>query len=511
MAYPLCFLLLYLFFTRLMTAALKYNKKRSHGCQPVPFVGQKGDILGIGELLKWFRTFKADSVNMSLQQMFEKVAATFEIVVGGKLRVYSIDPRNLAVVWNSSSREWGLEGARAFAMEPFVGPGIMSSDGAFWEHSRALIKPIFARNRLEYIHLALEVHVQNLLAHVPRDGTTVDMQSLFGLYGLDTTTEFLFGESLGTLAKDGAGLEAKNFLESYNYGQRGIGMRMQMPPYNFLTRDPKFWQSCHTAHAFVERYVDRALEEVSRPARRNKSVSDKKTQSNEPYVFAYELAKQTVDRRDIRNQLLNIFLPGHDAISVVLTNLVFILARHPRVWAKLRAELNEQELLQAPVHQLTLDRLRQLPYLEQTINEILRLHPTIGVISRAALRDTVLPAGGGPDGESPVFVPKGAIFSTHVYALHRRRDIYGQAATEFHPERWATLRPSHYEFLPFGRGPRHCPAEKFSTAQVYYTLVRFLQTFSAVENRDPVLEFVEQYKISTESKNGAKVAFVPAQ
>ena len=55
-----------------------------------------------------------------------------------------------------------------------------------------------------------------------------------------------------------------------------------------------------------------------------------------------------------------------------------------------------------------------------------------------ALRPTVLPAGGGVDGNGPVFVPEGCVVAYHVYAMHRRSDLWGKDAAEFKPERWAS-------------------------------------------------------------------------
>ncbi len=61
---------------------------------------------------------------------------------------------------------------------------------------------------------------------------------------------------------------------------------------------------------------------------------------------------------------------------------------------------------------------------------------------KVAVRDTVLPRGGGPDGDKPVYVPKGSFVNYAIYAMHRRQDFYGLDADEFRPERWETCRPS---------------------------------------------------------------------
>jgi cytochrome P450 len=193
----------------------------------------------------------------------------------------------------------------------------MTSDGAFWEHSRALIKPTFARAQIADL-TSYDIHVNHLLALIPTDGSTVDLQPLFARLALDSSTEFLFGESMRSLMPN-CGIDSKDFLGTYNYGQRGVGMRMQLPRWNIFTRDKKFWDSCKIASDFVNKYVEKALAHAA------STSSDCK----EKYILAYELAKETKDRVDIRNQLLNIFLPGHDATAVVLTNIFFLLARYP--------------------------------------------------------------------------------------------------------------------------------------------------------------------------------------
>ena len=73
-----------------------------------------------------------------------------------------------------------------------------------------------------------------------------------------------------------------------------------------------------------------------------------------------------------------------------------------------------------------------------------------------AVVDTVLPKGGGPDGESPLFIPKKTVVQYHVYAMHRRKDLYGDDADEFRPERWEKIRPG-WEYLPFNGWVKQAP------------------------------------------------------
>lgn len=92
---------------------------------------------------------------------------------------------------------------------------------------------------------------------------------------------------------------------------------------------------------------------------------------------------------------------------------------------------------------------------------VLRLYPLVPSNFRYANKNTTLPLGGGPDGLSPIFIEKGERCVYSVYAAHRRKDIYGEDADIFRPERWGEGKARGWDFLPFNGGPRICIGRKF--------------------------------------------------
>lgn len=482
---------------------LRYIKiARDQGCQPPPCIIQRDPIFGLDVVLQLFQALKENRRNLSIKQLFEVYGNTFKSESWRTSKLYTIEPKNLQAIFSTDFLSWGVEPMRLFAFEPFVGKGIMCTDGASWESSRALLKPTFARTQIADLHLsAFVAHVQRLLDLIPRDGSEVDLMPLFSKLALDSSTEFLFGESVGCLSPDAVSMDAQAFLEAYDYGQGIVGKRLHLPQWNFLTRDQRFWVSCKTAHDFVDGYIAKG-KGLAKEADRGAKEPNR-------YVLAHELLERTTDTAKVRSQLLNVFLPAHEAVGVALTNIFFNLARTPSVYQKLR-----QEILAAEVHDTcwTFERLKSLRYLQNVISETFRLNPAIGTNTRMALRDTILPTGGGLSGygTSPIFVRKGDTITVSFYALHRRQDLFGEDANVFRPERWETLRPPHWAYLTFGGGPRVCPGQNLALTEVAYTIVKILQTFKAVENRDPILDFVELYKITTTSANGAKVSLIPA-
>ena len=192
------------------------------------------------------------------------------------------------------------------------------------------------------------------------------------------------------------------------------------------------------------------------------SKMDEKAPSQDRYIFSHSLISQTQSKVEIRSELLNILLAGRDTTASMLTNFWFVIARRPDIFARLQEEI---ATLPPPPHRPSFEEFKNLKYMRGVLNESLRLHPIVPGNARQALEDTVLPLGGGDEGRDPLFVPKGAMVSWYIYAMHRRKDIYGEDAEEFRPERWIDegeekgLRPG-WAFLPFNGGPRVCLGRK---------------------------------------------------
>ena len=94
------------------------------------------------------------------------------------------------------------------------------------------------------------------------------------------------------------------------------------------------------------------------------------------------------------------------------------------------------------------------------------------------------------------------------YLMHRDPDLWGPDAEEFRPERWEHERPM-WNFVPFGGGPRICPAHTMVDTECSYAIVRLLQRFKAVEPRDAE-PYTPVMRVGPSNRNGCKVCFVPA-
>jgi hypothetical protein len=224
--------------------------------------------------------------------------------------------------------------------------------------------------------------------------------------------------------------------------------------------------------------------------------------TNPVQVFLAELVKSTRDPLELRSQLLNILLAGRDTTAGLLGWTFYVLARNPAAYAKLRKVILDTFGTYSNPRDITFANLKACGHLQHVLSEILRLYATVPLNSRRATRDTTLPRGGGPDGLSPVYIRKDQEVNYAVHIMHRRKDIWGEDADEFRPERWEGKKVG-WEFLPFNGGPRICLGQQFALTEAGFVIVRLAQRFGGVENLDAEQVVRHQYSLTTSPKRCA--------
>ncbi|TGO58634.1 hypothetical protein BOTNAR_0178g00210 [Botryotinia narcissicola] len=459
-----------------------------------------------------------------------QIGSTYTEKSIGTTTIFTIDTQNLQAYYSTNFKDYGVYHLRKKAFYPLLGDGVFSTDGPSWERSRAVIRPTFTRSNVANFP-AFEIHLQKFLKLIPRDGRTVNLSSLLDdlvsrtpAYVvlpikdqslnpfLDTSTEFIFGESVNALdeSSDEAS-ESHKFLNAFHHAQRGISIRYQLRTLSFLYQDRWDKKERRAVHKFVDAHIDKALElrqeylaskkSLTNPDPSSSNDEEEEEKVNHRYILLHEMAKETDDRRELRNQTLQVFLAGHEATAIGVGNAIFWLCRNQKVWEKLRKDVLEHR---EKDEELTFESLKGMRYLQWVVNETLRLTPIAPTITRGAVCDTILTRGGGPSGTSPIFVKAGTLITPNSWVFHRLSPCYQPDPEAFRPERWEHLRPG-WNYLPFGGGTRMCAGRNLGLTEMAYVLARLVQEWKGVECRDEVAEWVEEIKLSVESGNGVKV------
>ncbi|KAI9651369.1 hypothetical protein NHQ30_001410 [Ciborinia camelliae] len=426
------------------------------------------------------------------------------------------DPTLVQFILQTESHKWDIGPQRKEIWSPLLGDAIFTAQGDAWKHSRQLVRPQFSRDRVSDLDLE-ERHVQALFARqelqVTETGWTgkVDLAPLFLNLTLDVSTEFLYGKSVhsqdtGNLSK----LEtvSPNFIQytentdfrtfgrHLDAGKETLFMKGIAGRWNGLVKGRNFDYHRDEVHRMVDNFVEGRLRQNQDEEKNSETDSEKK-----PFSLLDELAKVNQDPVRLRNETLQVLNAGRDTTGSLLGWAFYFLSRNPAVYSKLRTTILTE--FGPSGSEISFQGLRSCKYLQHVIDESLRIGAPVPLNDRTCIEDTILPRGGGPDGTQPMFLPAGSRVLVSTYAMQYRKDIWGEDADVFRPERWEGRRAG-WEFIPFGGGPRKCIGQQFSLTETSYIIIRFLQKYDKIENMENPGPVLYHHTVTNRSRNGVQ-------
>jgi cytochrome P450 len=159
----------------------------------------------------------------------------------------------------------------------------------------------------------------------------------------------------------------------------------------------------------------------------------------------------------LRDEVMTIFLAGHETTSNALTWTLYLLSQHPTAEARLYEELsstlvgNGSRTRRVP----TVEDVPKLEYTEKVFRESMRLYPPAWTIGRRALNDYKI---------DKYVIPAGSVILMSQYVMHRNPRYYSDPDL-FYPDRWTKetkLQLPRFSYFPFGGGIRGCVGEPFA-------------------------------------------------
>ncbi|RYP51953.1 hypothetical protein DL768_002829 [Monosporascus sp. mg162] len=153
---------------------------------------------------------------------------------------------------------------------------------------------------------------------------------------------------------------------------------------------------------------------------------------------------------------------GADTVSAGLQSFVYHLLRHPNGWQRIRAEIDaarKQGRCEGAV--VSYEDACALPYLQAALKEALRI---FGPGSMGLPR--VAPKGGVTVGD--VTFPEGVTLTISPWVIHHSKELWGEDAREFNPDRWLQpdIASKEKYFIPWGAGYASCPGQTVAKIQL---------------------------------------------
>ncbi len=356
-----------------------------------------------------------------------------------------------------------------------LGKGLVTSEGEHWKKQRKLIQPIFQKARLRIfseimLDLVLE-EVRALEALADSDGSADVFSRMMDLALKIVSRTVLGADMQGQERKihdsftiilhhiEKLSTSKLRFLELLPGGSRLRGLR------KWLTGLPsgerkQFLSAIEALNGVIGGVISQRRAEMN-SAKPAKSAVD----SSAPDLVTLLLQTQDESGRlamsdiEIRDEVMTLFLAGHETTATALTWTFYLLAKHPEYYGKIRTEIESVLQDRAP----TLEDLASLGMCQWVFEESMRLYPPVWRLSRVAREKDEI------QGYS---VPSGSVILVTPYLIHRDPRYWEHPET-FEPERFCPERSAARQrlaYMPFGAGPRACVGAIFAMTEAQMIL-----------------------------------------
>ena len=339
-------------------------------------------------------------------------------------------------------------------MRRAVGNGLLFSEGDVWLRQRRILQPTFHRERIAGFAAIMARAVSERVAlWRARERSPLDLTRELEQLTFEIVGRALFASDLSS--------EARELGDAIVTTLRWLNERTLRPlaaPLFVPTRDNRSYRAAQRTFA---RTIQRMLDE-----RRHAAADGGDLLSMLLAARDAETGHGMSDRQ-LRDEVLTFLIAGYETTSAALSWALILLAQHPEVAAKVRAE-QRRVCGERPPRPEDLANMR---FSRAVIDEVLRLYPPVFGLQRRATEDDTL-AGHR--------IAKGSALLISPYALHRNPTLW-RDPDAFDPERFVAEREqpqrSRFAYIPFGAGARQCIGNAFALMELQVLVPTLVAAF----------------------------------
>lgn len=363
-----------------------------------------------------------------------------------------------------------------------LGDGLLTSEGATHLRQRRLMQPAFHKSRVAGYTEAM-ARAAVAMRDEWRPGQPLELAHEMNRLTLTIVSDTLFGADVGTTSDTARVQQAiTDLMEMFDLVMLPFAEWLVYLP---LPRMNRFRAAKKALDALIYGII----------ATRRSSGADRGD------LLSLLLHAQDAEGsggmtdRQVRDEVITLFLAGHETTANALTWTWILLARHPDVEAQLHAELTSVLSGRAP----TADDVPRLPYTRAVVAESMRLYPPAWTVGRRALRNY---HWNGHD------IPAESLLLMSQWVVHRDPRWWPNAEA-FTPSRWLEEAPARprFAYFPFGGGNRLCIGEGFAWSEAVIVLAAIAQRWRLV--LDPAHPIETQPLITLRTRHGVKATPVP--
>ncbi|KAI9766221.1 MAG: hypothetical protein M1839_004997 [Geoglossum umbratile] len=406
--------------------------------------------------------------------------------------------RALAEVLTTKSEEFVKPRAIAKAVRSFFGSGLTFTEGEEHKIQRKNLMPAFSFRHIKDLHPFfwlkscefVSIITAEVLAHP--EPANVAGKSDAAPSSIVDISSWLSRATLDILGAVGLGYDFEamsnaksSLLMAYSRifapsAQTAILMSLNLFFPRWVVRNVPFKRNRELRDAAA------VIRETCRAIFKKRRATIEETKSTDVDIIS-GIQSSGADEAGLVEQLVSILAAGHETPATAVFWAVCLLAQHPDIQTRLRAEIRRHlpspQTFQDPGVLTPPIQIDHIPYLRAVCNEVLRFCPPfpIGWREVAGHGTTLL--------NQPL--PKGTRVMVVPWAINRDPAHWGPDADIFNPDRWmgpgragSGGASSNFAFMTFFHGPRSCIGEGFAKTEMACLLAVLVGRFE-LELADP--------------------------
>ncbi|KIK19035.1 hypothetical protein PISMIDRAFT_161208 [Pisolithus microcarpus 441] len=452
--------------------------------------GPKSTSFLFGNLLDLYQSM-AGEAEFRWKNLYGSVVRVKGIL--GEDQLVVSDPKALSRILSSASQQFPKVPERRILTFLLLGKGIIWAEGDIHKRQRKILNPGFGAAESRAFLTVSQASAQSMVARWMEvvntgnsDKVVLDIPSWVSRATLDAIGQGAFDVQLGCL--DNSEIPLAKGYQGMMMSVFGTPSVLQIFIQEALKYIPqsivKYWVK-HTPNHRAARLREAESLLQGKGSRDIFTLLVKANMDAE--------AKNKLSDEELYSQMRVILFAGHETTSNTIGWTLLELARKPAIQSRLRSEIRQHEsaIRARGDTQFTASDLENMPYLNAVVKETLRYHCVVPQLYRMAAQDYVLPLSQPITTKSgellhEVLVPKGTRVIASVAAYNRNKDMWGEDADVYNPDRWLdgiakdkkeVATGVYSSLLTFGSGPHACLGWRFATIEVQAFLVEIFGQF----------------------------------
>ena len=375
---------------------------------------------------------------------------------------------------------------------PWVGHGLITSNGSLWKSRRKLLTSSFHFKILRGFLTTMNERAALFVDRIASKADNEDVSPYVDAFALDVVCETIMGVSMNCQTSD----SGRQYLATVKFVGKLLVKRIVDPlswsdfTFRKTKRGRDFYNAIKELQEFTTNIInDRKAELLSNPGKLESLAQSEEslTQSKKPFLdilLIEHLKRGSISTAGIREEVDTFMGAAHDTTSVAILWALHFIGYFPEVQRRLREEIDRY--VDEDGSAVSEEQLKELTYLDMVMKECQRVRPSAPLFSRRITEEIRIE-------RKPV--PVGTEVIIYSHALHRNPEVFPKPE-EFDPERFSLENSRHrspFAYVPFSAGPRNCIGQRYATLQVKTLLVWILRryTLKSLNHREEILAPLE--------------------